>query len=135
MKMHTPAVGCLLLGCFLTTSMFLMVTTLHYRRKIRKLKMVTAQDTDSEAVEEKAQTQQPLDSAVTQSQSRSKSRNKRQVTGKPLTSTELVCRFPAPAPTHTSTRHHTSFRDESSSFPSHHISSSRHYTSLYITVT
>ena len=81
MKMHIPAVGCLLLGCFLTTSMFLMVTTLHYRRKIRKLKMVTAQDTDSEAVEEKAQPQQPLES-VTQSQSRSKSRNKRQVTGK-----------------------------------------------------
>ena len=79
--MHVPAVGCLLLGCFLTTSMFLMVTTLHYRRKIRKLKMVTAQDTDSEAVEEKAQPQQPLES-VTQSQSRSKSRNKRQVTGK-----------------------------------------------------
>ena len=81
MKMRVPAVGCLLLGCFLTTSMFLMVTTLHYRRKIRKLKMVTAQDTDSEAVEEKAQPQQPLES-VTQSQSRSKSRNKRQVTGK-----------------------------------------------------
>ena len=81
MKMHVPAVGCLLLGCFLTTSMFLMVTTLHYRRKIRKLKMVTAQDTDSEAVEEKAQPQQPLES-VTQSQSRSKSRTKRQVTGK-----------------------------------------------------
>ena len=85
MKMHVPAVGCLLLGCFLTTSMFLMVTTLHYRRKIRKLKMVTAQDTDSEAVEEKAQPQQPLES-VTQSQSRSKSRNKRQVTGKRTTS-------------------------------------------------
>ena len=85
MKMHVPAVGCLLLGCFLTTSMFLMVTTLHYRRKIRKLKMVTAQDTDSEAVEEKAQPQQPLES-VTQSQSRSKSRNKRQVTGKYTTS-------------------------------------------------
>ena len=83
--MHIPAVGCLLLGCFLTTSMFLMVTTLHYRRKIRKLKMVTAQDTDSEAVEEKAQPQQPLES-VTQSQSRSKSRNKRQVTGKHTTS-------------------------------------------------
>ena len=79
--MHITAVGCLLLGCFLTTSMFLMVTTLHYRRKIRKLKMVTAQDTDSEAVEEKTQPQQPLES-VTQSQSRSKSRNKRQVTGK-----------------------------------------------------
>ena len=86
MKMHIPAVGCLLLGCFLTTSMFLMVTTLHYRRKIRKLKMVTAQDTDSEAVEEKAQPQQPLESAVTQSQSRGKSRNKRQVTGKHTTS-------------------------------------------------
>ena len=85
MKMRVPAVGCLLLGCFLTTSMFLMVTTLHYRRKIRKLKMVTAQDTDSEAVEEKAQPQQPLES-VTQSQSRSKSRNKRQVTGKHTTS-------------------------------------------------
>ena len=85
MKMHVPAVGCLLLGCFLTTSMFLMVTTLHYRRKIRKLKMVTAQDTDSEAVEEKAQPQQPIES-VTQSQSRSKSRNKRQVTGKYTTS-------------------------------------------------
>ena len=83
--MHIPAVGCLLLGCFLTTSMFLMVTTLHYRRKIRKLKMVTAQDTDSEAVEEKAQPQQPIESVI-QSQSRSKSRNKRQVTGKRTTS-------------------------------------------------
>ena len=82
MKMHVPAVGCLLLGCFLTTSMFLMVTTLHYRRKIRKLKMVTTQDTDSEAVEETAQPQQPIESVTHQSQSRSKNRNKRQVTGK-----------------------------------------------------
>merc|ERR1712218_310471 len=34
------ALGCLLLGCCLTTSVFLTLTTLHYRQKIRKLKML-----------------------------------------------------------------------------------------------
>jgi len=70
------ALSCLLLGCFITTSLFLLVTTIRYRRKIRKLKMFQASGNSSVGFSEDANVAQ-LESFPAQHKSRNKNQKKK----------------------------------------------------------